>query len=488
MRILVMGLDCAAPEILLGDGRLVHVRHLMEAGCFGRLESVVPPIAVPAWMSMATSQDPGSLGVYGFRNRFDRSYDQLRTVDSRAFRAFTIWDQVALEGGRSVLIGIPPSYPPKRVNGITVGCFLTPDTSRDTYTYPKEIAAQIAALVGEYPGDVKDFRTDDMEGLRDSIFAMTRKHFDVIRHFVREESWDYFQFVEIGLDRIHHGFWRHHDPNHVRHDPDSPYREVVRDYYRYLDDEIGRVLELVEEDTLVLILSNHGARPLDGGFCVNEWLYREGYLALEHYPDQVTPFDALAIDWPRTRAWSSGGYYARIVLNVKGREPHGAIEPEDRETVRRELQMRLEATVDEGGAPLGTKVFRPEDLYREVNGIAPDLIVHFGDLAWRAVGGVGYDGVHTRENDTGPDDCNHAQYGAFVLAGPTVPPAGEQQGWRLLDVAPTLLELAGYETPPSMQGSCRLQPSKPGDASMDPAALEGDAILRERLRGLGYLG
>ena len=63
MKILVIGLDCAAPEILLADERLTNLRRLMQAGCYGRLESVVPPITVPAWMCLATSQDPGSWGL-----------------------------------------------------------------------------------------------------------------------------------------------------------------------------------------------------------------------------------------------------------------------------------------------------------------------------------------------------------------------------------------------------------------------------------------
>ncbi len=77
MKICVLGLDCAAPEIIFGDERLVNLRRLMDLGVYGRLESVVPPITVPAWMCMSTSQDPGSLGVYGFRNRSDHSYDKL---------------------------------------------------------------------------------------------------------------------------------------------------------------------------------------------------------------------------------------------------------------------------------------------------------------------------------------------------------------------------------------------------------------------------
>ena len=147
MKTLVIGLDGAVPELLFGDERLENFRRLMDAGCYGRLESIVPPITVPAWMCMATSQDPGSLGIYGFRNRTDRSYSGLGIVNAKSVDALAIWDQVAREGRRSITIGVPPGYPARKVNGISVGCFLTPDTSCDTYTHPANIRQEIDALV-----------------------------------------------------------------------------------------------------------------------------------------------------------------------------------------------------------------------------------------------------------------------------------------------------------------------------------------------------
>src|SRR5579884_2722068 len=106
MKILVIGLDCAAPELLFGDERLTSIRRLMEWGCYGRLESVIPPITVPAWMCMSTSQDPGSLGVYGFRNRMDHSYNGLGFVNSRSIQENATWDKVAREGKRANIIGV----------------------------------------------------------------------------------------------------------------------------------------------------------------------------------------------------------------------------------------------------------------------------------------------------------------------------------------------------------------------------------------------
>ena len=116
-----------------------------------------------------------------------------------------------------------------------MGCFLTPDTDKNVFTHPAELSEEIRRLVGHYPVDVKGFRTDDKAWLRDEIFAMSRTQFEVVRHLLQTKEWDYFQFVDIGLDRVHHGFWKYHDPEHVLHEPDSPYRDTVHDYYRHLD-------------------------------------------------------------------------------------------------------------------------------------------------------------------------------------------------------------------------------------------------------------
>ena len=486
MKILVIGLDCATPELLFGDNRLTYFRSLMQAGCYGKLESVIPPITVPAWMCMATSQDPGALGVYGFRNRADYSYSELSIINSMSIRELTIWDVLAMAGKRSVIIGVPPSYPPRTVNGICIGCFMTPDTKKNIYTYPASVKTQIENLVGEYAVDVSGFRTHNKDWLKDEILRMSRAHFEVVRHFLQHEEWDYFQFVEIGLDRLQHGFWQFHDPEHVLYEPGNPYRHVIEDYYLYLDEELGKILKLLGEDTVVLVVSDHGAQRLDGGFCVNQWLIEEGLLVLNEYPKEITPFYQLDENWDKTRAWGEGGYYARIFFNLKGREPNGVIAENDYEKLRDEVAARLRGIVDEKGEPMGTLVFKPEEVYKTVRCVAPDLIVHFGGLYWRSIGSVGYPSFHIQENDTGPDGCNHAQFGSFILAAPNSPLNGELKGAHLLDIAPTLLELGGYAIPPSMQGKSLLAGRALGTEN-NPNSMEEEALISERLKGLGYM-
>jgi len=452
MKICILGLDCAAPDVIFRDERLVNIRRLMQCGVWGRLESVIPPITVPAWMCMSTSQDPGSLGVYGFRNRTDHSYDKLAVANSASIKALAMWDVFAREGKRSIIVGVPPNYPPRRVNGISIGCFLTPDTIKNDFTYPPGIKSKITELVGEYPADVKGFRTDQKAWLKDQIFEMSRKQWKVVHWLLKEQQWDYFHFVDIGLDRMHHGFWNYFDRTHVQYVPGNPFENAIPDYYLWLDQQIGIALDLLDKDTVILVVSDHGAQRLDGGFAINEWLIREGLLVLDEYPSELTPFEKLNVNWSKTRVWSEGGYYARVFFNVQGREPQGVIPANEYASLQNEMKGRLEALPDSNGNPMHSLVFKPKELYRHVRNVAPDLIVHFGGLYWRSIGTVGHKKLHVQENDTGPDGCNHAQYGMFVLNSPNFSLHGECEGARLLDIAPTLLDLAGYEIPETMQG------------------------------------
>ena len=143
--------------------------------------------------------------------------------------------------------------------------------------------------------------------------------------------------VEMGHDRIHHGFWKYMDAEHRKHEPGNAFESAIRDYYRHVDGLIGRLLEHADDETLVLVVSDHGAKRLDGGIRVNEWLRREGLLALQAEPNGVCLPHEVGIDWSRTTAWGDGGYYARIFLNVEGREPEGVVAPADYEAVRDDL-------------------------------------------------------------------------------------------------------------------------------------------------------
>jgi predicted AlkP superfamily phosphohydrolase/phosphomutase len=403
---------------------------------------------------MMSSKDPGQLGCYGFRNRKDHSYEAYAFANASMVREPRVWDLLGVEGRRSIVLGVPQTYPPRPIRGELVGCFLTPSTQA-SYTWPETLKAEVESVAGGYVLDVDDFRTADKDALLERVYVKTRKHWTVARHLVASRSWDFFMLVEMGLDRIHHGFWSYMDPEHRKYEPGNRFEHAIRDYYRHLDREIAALLALVPPETLVVLVSDHGSKRMEGGICFNEWLMREGWLVLHDPPTTPTPIGRARIDWSRTRAWGDGGYYGRCFLNVRGREPEGIVDPADVDRVRTAIADGIAAITDDRGVPLGSRAVRPEAIYRTVRGVAPDLLVYFGDLRWRSVGAVGMGGIHTFDNDTGPDEANHDWWGVFALSTAgvgTAPLRGDLGDLSIYDVAPTLLALAGCSVPPDMIG------------------------------------
>ena len=389
---LVIGLDCADPVLVFERwrDRLPNLSRLMAGGAYGRLRSSDPPITVPAWSSMLSGKDPGQLGFYGFRNRADYSYDNMLIAAGNAMTTPRVWDIAGQHGKQAIVVGVPQTYPVRPMQGCLISCFLTPPGAT-RYTWPPDLAAEVNTVLAgeEYEVDVRNFRTDDKTRLLQDIYRMTDKRWRLLKHLMQTKPWDLFLAVEMGVDRIHHGFWAFMDPQHRRYQPGNPFEHAIRDYYIHLDEQIGELLALAGSETVVLVVSDHGGKRMDGGFCINEWLIQQGLLVLEEPPSTLSTLDRCRVDWSRTKVWGSGGYYARVYFNVRGREPQGVIPPEVYEDFRNEMIVRLEATTDPLGRPLGTVALKPQALYHEVKNIPPDLIVYFGDLYWRSVGAVG---------------------------------------------------------------------------------------------------
>jgi len=451
-RLVVIGLDCATPKTLFEDflDDCPNIKKMVEYGVYGKLRTCDPPITIPAWMVMSTSKKAGTLGLYGFRHRKENSYDDYWIATSYKIKEPKIWEIIAEKGLKSCILGLPPTYPVQPINGYLVSGFITPDIT-SKYTYPLELKEEIKEHVGKYILDA-NFRVEDKRILLKEIYEMTRIQFKTVKYLMQNKDWDYFKFVIIGLDRFHHAFWKYYDKSHAKYEPGNEFEGEMKKYYQYLDTEVGELLDILDDDTIIMIVSDHGAKAMKGLICVNMALEKLGLLKFKTKPKPRTRLADADIDWKNTFAWGWGGYYARIFLNVEGREPDGIIKRSDYEEMRNKIIEKLKSIKDNKGKPMNTLVYKPEELFDVINGDAPDLMVYFDDLNWRSAGTVGYDSMYLDENDTGPDDAVHDWFGVYIIYDPHKK-LGKHLGIRsILDIAPTSLKILGVEIPNDLEG------------------------------------
>ncbi len=513
-RVVVLGLDGAPPSLVFDRlaPRLPMFRRLRAHGCWGTLRSTDPPLTVPAWTSMTTGRDPGELGLYGFRNRFDHTYRGLVTADASHVRAVRVWEHLERAGKKSTLIGVPQTYPPRPHNGVTVAGFLAPRTDQP-FTYPPSLAHELTELAGgPYRTDVDEFRTSDREELLGKLYEMADRRFTLAEELIIRNDWDFLMMVEIATDRLHHAFWRFSTPDHPLHEPNNPYETAIADFYAYLDRRIASLVSLLDDETTLLIVSDHGTRNMTGGVCINEWLIQRGLLTLRKTPDIEQPLHWDMIDWPHTRAWGEGGYYGRIFFNVKGREPEGIIEPDRYEAFRDELAQALVEMVDPEGRLMINQVLKPDQVYRSCANVPPDLMVYFDNLDRRSIATVGGGNTFCDTNSTGPDDANHDLHGMIVMTRLRDLRSGTEINteWTdasLLDVAPTIVHEYGLSVPVEMNGNRILGKKMEAVVAEGPRksrtpkttqfteqetdqagySPEEEELVKKRLRDLGYI-
>jgi predicted AlkP superfamily phosphohydrolase/phosphomutase len=452
-RLLIVGLDGVPPEFLFDRMRAVMpaTRDLLTAGVRARLRTTDPPLSVPAWPVMFSGVDPGTLGFYGFRHRKEHSYTETYVPTTTQMPVPSLWQTVSAAGRRVAVIGVPLGFPAVPVNGVWISDFLTPPGS-PVFTYPPELGPELEAKYGPYPFDVV-FRSKERARLFGEIVRMTETRFRIAADLLAREPWDVFAVHEIGSDRLHHAYWKCFDEQHPDFVPGNPHANAARDYYAVLDRGISTLVHAAGPTTSVLIVSDHGTMAMRGCFCINQWLAEKGYLTLRTPAAPGTSFEKADVDWGRTTVWGSGGYYARIFFNIRGREKGGIVAADQLPALRRRLEADLEGIRTPDGAPMKVQVLDPSAQYHEVRGDAPDLMLYFDDLRWRSAGTMGYPTNFLLENDTGPDDAVHSWDGVFLWYDPSrTAPGTELATQQIRDIAPTVLEYLGIPLPSHVQG------------------------------------
>lgn len=441
-RVLVIGLDGATFNIiepLVAQGRLPTLGRLMREGVHAALRSTVQPSSEQAWASFMTGVQNGKHGVFSFVRRRPGSYE-FGYVSGRDVRAPALWQILSTRGRPTITINVPMTYPPQPVNGVLIGGLMSPG-ERSRFTYPDGMYDELSRAVGGYIIDVDiergDLTPEEEERLVGQVHEMIRLRTAATLYLARTRPWDLLTVVYAAPDRVSHKFWKYMDPTHPLYTPEGAARfgQVIPRVYEAVDAAVAELLAaLADEQTTVLILSDHGFGPLHKALYLNKWLTQRGYLA--YRPPAPSPggraraaFTATArralrwldlpllswlkarafelwpglkgelfssmtfaqVDWPRTRAYAVGTM-GNIYLNVQGREPAGIVAPEaEYEQVRDSLINELAAlTDDETGEPVFRAVYRREELYdgpylQE----APDIVClkdaryHVAAVDWR---------------------------------------------------------------------------------------------------------
>lgn len=459
----MVGLDGACMDLIkpwAEQGKLPTFKRLISEGSYGNLESIIPALTIPAWNCLATGKNPGKIGCFGFVQKSSGSYD-FRFPAFLIEKERDIWDILSDYGKEVFILNAPNAPHAYSINGCMVAGFFC--TSEERLTYPSNLRDELYEM--DYESDIGDLIklkifTDREYSIRHK--EITEKHCKVLSRLMGK-NWEFGFFVLTELDRIQHRFWDRKD--------------ILLDHYQNIDGKLKEILKKLDEEdneTTVIIVSDHGFGPNKRVFYINEWLIKEGLLKVERVASldlmkglisigkrrgmlkmlrplmKITPFRRLHVSlfsqtgripiiWSETKAFSYGTWGA-IYINLRGREPQGIVSEEDYEQLRKEIIEGLEE--------ISVKAYRREELYHgKYLDFAPDIIIQTDDNVSHISGRVGYG----NEFLEGFGGAHHELNGTFIARGPDIKGSNEIKA-RMYDIAPTILHIFGFPIPEEMDG------------------------------------
>jgi predicted AlkP superfamily phosphohydrolase/phosphomutase len=542
--VLIIGLDGGTLDLIrpwAEQGHLPNLKRLMDQGVTGNLMSTFPPVTSPAWPTFMTGMNPGKHGVFDFIRPKGISYEM---VNYTSIQAPTIWDRLDKAGVRVGVINVPVTYPIRPLkNGWMISGLLSPRQGK--ISFPDDLIKKYEPELGPYriTPDVQYAFGEEEIFIKDVLdIEETRGKYTAA--LLKNEPWDVAMVVFGCTDIAAHALWRYMDPAHPLHAPGtSEYlKNSLRSVYAKVDEQVGKILEVIPEDTAVLVMSDHGFGPLhwtvnlnmlllDAGLMhlkkspmtqIKSWLFRRGItpksvykvlerVGLHHLTARVSRQSRNAVvskflsyddvDWERTIAFSMG-HVGQIYINVKDRHPQGWIEQgNDEWEARQKVMDALEAMRHPvtGKKVVDRIIAREQEFRGPFADQAPDLQVILDGYNAISFPLFATNGELFTEQIRGDSGC-HRSEGTFVASGPGIQQYIERDPAHITDIAPTVMYLLGLPVPAEMDG-------KPlTDILIEPhpvrIAEEGEAIsideetglspeetaeIKERLSALGYL-
>lgn len=552
-KVLVIGLDSAQLELIdlwVQEGKLPALGQLMSRGASGVLHSTVPPLSPAAWSSFATGMNPGKHGVFDHAYRRPGTYEIVPT-NARLRAGKTLWQIIGERGGRVGVINVPETYPPEPINGFLITGMSTPSDDSD-FCYPPTLAQDLEEAIGGY----RVFGPRSKEDLDRALAGMHETavmRLQAAAYLMRRYSPQFMIVVLQETDTVQHRFWKYMDPSHPQYDAKGArrYGDAIQGVYQCIDENLHMLLDQMDENSVVIVMSDHGAGAIHKWLYLNNWLVREGLIRFKSTPLirlkkalyrlGYTPSNAMDlamrlrfgltdraikrvrrsgssknplfrlflsfgdVDWGRTRAYTLGGNMTGIYVNLRGREPEGCVEPgAEYEALRDEIVARLAGLRDEEvGVQVATRIWRREELYTgPYLDRAPDVIFDTYDQRYVGFGGQEFTANVALAPSRLFNGC-HRKEGMVVLAGPPIRSGLRMGQHDIVDLAPTILYLLGYPVPADIDGHVMAEALPDDYLEKHPVHVETsgwqaandetgfspleEAEITERLRELGYL-
>jgi predicted AlkP superfamily phosphohydrolase/phosphomutase len=549
-KVIVIGLDGGSWNILdrlIDEGLLPTIKGLIDSGVRANLRTTIPPVTPSAWASFATGCNPGKHGIFGFTTPVPGTQYGFRTVNRADVRVPSLWRILSGMERRSVVINVPVTFPPEKIEGYLISGFMAPGLDSE-FTYPADLKNRLGEWGIRYRLNNRDFPSLREMSTRhdkaayekasllliDDLFDLTENRWNTCRKLSQTE-WDLLVCVFYGADRLQHYFWDHMPGNQSDGDAISV---KIREFFSLFDAKLGDFIDRWDGANIVMA-SDHGFEKFHGDFLVNSWLQQIGMLktsrsmilrnqikkmlktlgvkrvlmrlkGMEGTTREIMGRQmevaaggytkiAEPIDWRRTLAYRSN--VNGISINLRGRESLGRVVQADYEGVRERLIDELLKVEDRNGKRIIDIARKREEAFKgPQTNTAPDVVFTFRE---DYVYGAYFDRIEKAAAFCDSwKQGDHKLDGIVVASGPAFRTKTVLEKAWIGDICPTVLYLLNCAIPNHVDGKVLSGGIRPemlelrsptySDSFMEEsdsvsAQSENPEDVRKHLRGLGYI-